>query len=320
MISKNFLKRAKLSLVGLILSASLTSTTYSQNNTFPEINKPVNAKICDIDTSYMSNGSNSKLSPVLDLNIKVPLETYNDGFKDDMIKEFHKSKLVNQKKDSTVKAGLRNESFVWSYGPEYHNSSFYIQVGTPVFSKWIHAYVEVSGNNPVLKEGFKRPGNSDETVDLSPNTHIAGFAGGTHVTIYDNQKWALRTGVRYEQIGEFTESQRWIDPANERSDIHVDGITSLSFQTWIERNFKNFGSYIGVEGKSSYAKGEALTYYGNSTLEEDARFDSLNQRDNRAVNALMGCKYNITDGWALKIESKGSSKGFGGEVGFSHRF
>jgi|TARA_B100002003_G_C14088809_1_gene523714 hypothetical protein len=250
---------------------------------------------------------------------KIPKEVLK--LEDKLVKEINKSKYIASKKNSWVKVGLRNETATWSYGPEFNNLAYYIQAGTKVFSDWIRAYVEVSGNNPVIREGFERPNDSGQTFDISPNTYIAGVAGGVQVTIYgvNNDKWKVLSEIRYETISEFDDTQNWTDPANSRTDFHIDGITTIGGKTWVERNFKNWGVSLGVGGKFTEASGDALTYFDGSSDEHKARFDRINQRDKGAINGLVGVHYNITDNWALNLDGEAGT-GSGGEVSFSVNF
>jgi hypothetical protein len=225
------------------------------------------------------------------------------------------------KTDSSLKIGARNESFIWSYGSEYHNSSLYVQVKTKVFSDWLNAYVEASLNNPVIRNGFERPGESTETFHISPNTHIGGFAGGLNITIYEskNNKLAFRGDIKYTQISEFYETQRWILPPYGRTDIHVNGIESIGAKAWVENNFNHFGWYAGLELSTTHARGIALTYDVGETQQSEATYSSFNQRDNTSLKGLIGANYDITKNWSIDADVKlGDGEYIG--VGFSRRF
>jgi len=234
----------------------------------------------------------------------------------------HAQEAPAPKRDRVFRVGLHNESFTWSYGPEYHNSTFYFRIGSRVFSERINAYIEVSGNNPVLRHGFRRPRNHAESVHVCPNTYIAGFAGGLAATIYeaDDAKWAVRGGLRYAQISQFEENQNWAYPADERTEIHVDGIVSITAGTWVERNFAKFGGYLGIECKDSEASGETLTFSGASSDPATARYSAFIQRDRIALRGIAGLRYDVTADWSLGGDAEFSGNGFGAGLGLSCKF
>ena len=134
-----------------------------------------------------------------------------------------------------------------------------------------------------------------------------------------NNKLAFRGDIKYTQISEFYETQRWILPPYGRTDIHVNGIESIGAKAWVENNFNHFGWYAGLELSTTHARGIALTYDVGETQQSEATYSSFNQRDNTSLKGLIGANYDITKNWSIDADVKlGDGEYIG--VGFSRRF
>jgi len=198
-----------------------------------------------------------------------------------------------------VEVGAYNSSSEWSYGPRVDINGFYVQVGRGL-SDSLTAFLEGSVGNPVIKDGFSRPGHPDETFNVSPNHYIAGMAIGGRVKIFESEdkSTSLCGEVKLSRLSEFEDHAFWT--GNERSDIHVDGITSLDATLWLQKNYGHFNFRGGAKFSSSFAEGEVLTHTVNSPTDVDTVYSPFNQRDKSAVSAVLGVDYRYDNGWTFR--------------------
>jgi len=216
--------------------------------------------------------------------------------------------------ENAVDFSAFNSSFIWSYGCKVDICGADVEV-IRGFTDRVAGYFRGGVANPVINEGFRNPNNKNEFYDLSPNNFIGEFGIGGRGKFFesDTKDISICGGLEISKISEFEDRVNW--NSRERSEFHIDGITSLDGDLWAEKKYKNLDVRAGVNVSCSYCQGEALTYTPDFP---DGKFTPINWRNKTAVNGLFGADYKKDD-WIYSIDAK-VGKGFGIEIGVGKKW
>ncbi len=217
-----------------------------------------------------------------------------------------------------IQAGARNYSSKWSYGPEVERTGFYLQAGHGISNK-LTAYAEVFTEIPAIKEGLQRPGHPEETFNVSPNHFIAGMAAGGRSRVYESKDktFSLCTEARVSRSAGFDDFANW--SAKERSEVIVNGITSVDAGLWVEKRYNDFNFRGGVNLNSSFASGSILNYTINPDSTLDIAYAPFNQRNKNGIEGIFGIGYQMENGWTINTGTRFGT-GASIDIGFGKKW
>ena len=194
------------------------------------------------------------------------------------------AQTITKENQNIVRIGAENDSSKWSYGPKVDRSRIYLELGRGLTDK-VTIFGKVSGENPVINEGFEA---NSLTTDVSPNHFIFGAGIGLRSRLYENGRWSINGELEANRLSEFDEHVFWAN--DQRTEIHVNGITDFYGKLWAERNIGNFNFRFGGRFGSSFASGTALTHHTNPD-NIDTKYSEFNQRNKSVVSGEVGLDY-----------------------------